>query len=218
MYDPTNSGYNRQNQTSLTPNYEPTISDNPYAYSPYDLQHTPIPPKPPHVQNKLMLSLIMVIVALVIVLAGSVIWLQYANRTTSASSNSISTSVTAQSLVQDFIKHNLPIVDITYGTPLTNRFSLYGYSGSIPEQSSASFVDPSFCHGYGCGVGGIWLGVYLTRSDAQIVYSDIIPLEGTPLPVDTTVSPATTILVNQCLIIGEPSTSQFVQIVKKDCV
>jgi hypothetical protein len=157
----------------------------------------------------------MVIVVLVIVFAGSVIWLQYANRNTSVSSNSMPTAVTAQSLEQDFIKHNLPIDQINYGTTL-NRW--FGYTGNITEQSSVSFVDPSFCGGYGCGVGSVWFGVYLTNSDAQIVYTDIERLESTPSPVETSATPSTTILVNRCLLIGEPSTSKFVQIVKNDCV
>jgi hypothetical protein len=153
----------------------------------------------------------MVIVALVIVFAGSVIWLQYANRTTSASSNSTSTLVTAQRLVQDFIQHNLPIDQITYGIKSS-------FDGNITEQSLVSFVDPSFCGGYGCGVGFVWLGVYLTSSDAQIVYADTIRLESTPLPEGTSALPSSTILINRCLLIGEPSTSHFVQIVKNDCV
>ena len=49
MYNPPNPGYNTQNQTRLTPNYELTVSDNPYDHPPYDLQH--IPPPPPK-QNK----------------------------------------------------------------------------------------------------------------------------------------------------------------------
>lgn len=215
MYNPTNPGYSRQDQTRLTPNYEPTVLDNPYARSPYDLQNIPTPPKPPYKHNKLVLSLVLVIIALVIVIAGSVIWLQYANRTTSASSNSTSTQVTAQSLVQDFIKHNLPIDQINYGTKLNQWFA---YSGNITEQSSVSFVDPSFCNGYGCGMGSVWLGVYLTSSDAQIVYADIQRLESTPSPVETSALPENTILVNQCLVIGEPNPSQFIQIVKNDCV
>ncbi len=123
--------------------------------------------------------------------------------------------VTAQSIVQDFIKHNLPIDQIPYGTKLNQWF---GYSGNITVQSSVSFVDPSFCGGYGCSVGSVWLGVYLTSSDAQIVYTDVERLESTPLPVGTSATPGNTILVNRCLLIGEPSASQFVQIVKNDCV
>jgi hypothetical protein len=211
MYNPTNPGYSTQNQTRVTPNYEPTVSDNPYASSPYDLQNVPTPPKPPHAYNRLVLSLVMVIVALVIVFAGSVIWLQYANKTTSVSSSSTPTPVTAKSIVQDFIKHNLPIDQITYGAK-------FGYTGVITEQSSASFVDPSFCGGHACGVGFVWLGVYLTSSDTQIVYTNFERLESTPLPVETSALPSTTILINRCLLIGEPSTSQFVQIVKNDCV
>ncbi len=211
MYNPTNPGYGRQNQTRFIPNYEPTVLDNPYARSPYDLQNIPTPPKPPHKHNRLVLSLVLVIIALVIVIAGSVIWLQYANRTTSASSNSTSTPVTAQSIAQDFIKHNLPIDQITYGTKS-------GYDGNITEQSSVSFIDPSFCGGYACGVGYVWLGVYLTSSDAQIVYTDVERSESTPSPVETSATPSTTILVNRCLIIGEGPKSQFVQIVKNDCV
>ena len=153
----------------------------------------------------------MIIVALVIVFAGSVIWLQYVNRATSAASNALSTPVTAQRIVQDFIKHNLPIDQITYGIKSA-------YSGNITEQSSASFIDPSFCGGYGCGVGYVWLGVYLTSSDAHIVYTDLMRQESTPLPVESSATPDKTIFVNRCLLIGEPSTSQFVQIVKKDCV
>jgi hypothetical protein len=34
MYNPTKPGYGAQNQTSFTPNYELTVSNNPYANSP----------------------------------------------------------------------------------------------------------------------------------------------------------------------------------------
>lgn len=73
MYHPTNSGYGGQDQTRLTPNYEPTISDNPYSYSPYDLQNVPPPPKPPHVKNKTVFTLVIIIVVLLVVMSGLVL-------------------------------------------------------------------------------------------------------------------------------------------------
>jgi hypothetical protein len=79
MYNPTNPGYSTQNQTRITPNYEPTISDNPYASSPYDLQKVPTPPKPPHVKNKIIFALGVVIVVLLVVISGLVFGLVYVN-------------------------------------------------------------------------------------------------------------------------------------------
>ena len=73
MYHPTNPGNSSQNQTRLTPNYEPTISDNPYSYSPYDLQNVPPPPKPPHVKNKTVFTLVVTIVVLLVVMSGLVL-------------------------------------------------------------------------------------------------------------------------------------------------
>ena len=73
MYHPTNPGNSSQNQTRLAPNYEPTISDNPYSYSPYDLQNVPPPPKPPHVKNKTVFTLVVTIVVLLVVMSGLVL-------------------------------------------------------------------------------------------------------------------------------------------------
>src|SRR5260370_33344281 len=72
MYDPTKPGYHTHNQTRIPPNYEPTIPDNPYSYSPYDLQNIPIPPKPPHVQNKVAFALAVALVVLLVVMSGLV--------------------------------------------------------------------------------------------------------------------------------------------------
>lgn len=73
MYHPTSPGNSSQNHTRLTPNYEPTISDNPYSFSPYDLQHIPPPPKPPHVKNKTVFTLVIIIVVLLVVMSGLVL-------------------------------------------------------------------------------------------------------------------------------------------------
>ena len=77
MYNPTNTGYSAQNQTRFTPNYELTVSDNPYASSPYDLQNVPTPPKPPHVQKKVVFALVVAIVVLLMVMSGLLFGLVY---------------------------------------------------------------------------------------------------------------------------------------------
>src|SRR5260221_3359377 len=72
MYDPTTPEYHTHNQKRIPPNYELTIPDNPYSYSPYDLQNIPIPPKPPHVQNKVAFALAVALVVLLVVMSGLV--------------------------------------------------------------------------------------------------------------------------------------------------
>jgi hypothetical protein len=127
MYNPTNPGYSTQNQTRITPNYEPTISDNPYASSPYDLQKVPTPPKPPHVKNKIIFALGVVIVVLLVVISGLVFGLVYVNNkiagniptpgpTVVATTSILSTPIQTALRVVDSISHCV-LQQLVYSQP-----------------------------------------------------------------------------------------------------
>jgi hypothetical protein len=173
MYNPTNPGYSSQNQTRLTPNYEPTVSDNPYASSPYDLLKVPTPPKPPHVENKVAFALGVVIVVLLVVISGLGLGLVYVSNKlavnvptpapTVVPANSILSSptqaptkqtqnisgYTAKDIIKDFCQSGQKDVcddgSVSYDGSLW-EFSNYTLQTDVTPTSSAQFVDFSRCH------------------------------------------------------------------------
>ena len=203
MYNPTNPGYSTQNQTRITPNYEPTISDNPYASSPYDLQKVPTPPKPPHVKNKIIFAMGVVIVVLLVVISGLVFGLVYVNNkiagniptpgptvvaTTSILSTPIQTPTkqtqssggyTAVDIIKDFCTAGQRNVcdsgGVSSGGSLW-RFSNYTLQTDINPTSSAQFVDFSRCHTT-CAyseIQSVWIGVYANIEETAGASNEVL--------------------------------------------
>ena len=174
MYNPTKPGYGAQNQTSFTPNYELTVSNNPYANSPYDLQNIPIPPKPPHEQKKVILALGMIIIILLVVISGLVVGLIYVSNSKApmnqvAATRTLPTQApatravsqptqipttqnnagyTATDIIKDLCNAGQNDVcdsgRVSYGGSLWS-FSNYTLQTDVNPASSAQFVDTSRC-------------------------------------------------------------------------
>ena|SRR5258708_2671720 len=174
MYDPTKPGYHTHNQTRIPPNYEPTIPDNPYSYSPYDLQNIPIPPKPPHVQNKVVFALAVALVVLLVVISGLVGGLIYVSNSKApmnqvAATRTLLTQApatravsqpaqipttqnnagyTATNIIKDLCNAGQNDVcdsgRVSYGGSLWS-FSNYTIQTDVNPASSAQFVDTSRC-------------------------------------------------------------------------
>jgi hypothetical protein len=202
MYNPTNPRYSTQNQTRFTPNYEPTVSDNPYASSPYDLQNIPTPPKPPHVKNKVVFASGVVIVVLLVVMSGLVFGLIYVSNklvvnvptrvptvvaTTSRllSPTQAPTKQTQNSgryAAKDIIKGfcntgQNDVCDsgrVSYGGSLW-EFSSYTLQTDVNPTSSVQFVDFSRCH-TSCAYSelqSVWIGVYASVDDMIRVFGEV---------------------------------------------
>ena len=216
MYNPTNPGYSTQNQTRFTPNYEPTISDNPYASSPYDLQKIPPPPPPPRQSNQGLLVTLVSVSCLVLVLVGAfvVVYVHSMSGSTQATHSTVQ-PFDATSIIRDFQAHGLPLDQLHYGTAI-NQFVGSGYDTVITTQSSALFVDPSFCTGP-CDVGSVWLGVYNSPVDAQSEYDGLVSYRNSLKDGPGPGALASLVQSGRCVLIGEPATSEYAAILRSVC-
>lgn len=238
MYDPTKPGYNTQNQTRIPPNYEPTIPDNPYSYSPYDLQNIPTPPKPPHVQNKVAFALAVAIVVLLVVISGLVFGLVNMSnklavnaptpvptvvKVTSVLSSPTqvptnqtqnSSGYTAQDLLHDFINAGASVY-----LPHNNETLWYwsGHAFYVKEHalSSVTFGDIEGCIG-GCTPGQVGLWVYSNPDIAINVQDEVIQDEAN----GNVIGPfgyITPYVSGRCLLLTNVPDSIYKQIVQERC-
>ncbi len=122
----------------------------------------------------------------------------------------------AKAIIHDFQAHGLPLDQLQYGATI-NDYVGKDYVTVITLQSSAMFIDPSFCNGP-CGVGSVWLGVYNSPVDAQsednhlVAYRDGEQQQG--MPVGTL---SALVQTGRCVLIGELATSEYVAILRSDC-
>jgi hypothetical protein len=118
---------------------------------------------------------------------------------------------TASTIVQDFLKDNLPVVQPNYSQDLN------AYVGrqvtTVPTQSKVSFIDPTLCNGP-CDFGGTWLGVYNSVTDAETAYNDIknFNIYNANTPYVLTASQH-----GRCILVGQPPTSAYVLVINTDC-
>lgn len=192
-------------------------------YNPYE-SISPYPPPPTKSRAKHII-LVSVMVALVIV--SSLLTLVISNYKNSSNSaianhaNSIgvtpsptqNVNYTAETIVRAFQAQGLPTDGLQYNEYLNPE------NQPIQAQSSASFVDPSYCGVISCGEGYVWLGVFSTVVDAQSAYNSIKSLI---LQDWQNRQPAGSAIFNswhgRCVLQGESATSVYVLIVNRDCI
>jgi hypothetical protein len=242
MYNPTTPGYNTQNQTRFTPNYEPTVSDNPYASSPYDLQKAPTPPKPPPPRqgNKGILVALISVSCLTVLLFGGLLltMIHFSSNPGPAqatptlaftSTPAPKQDYTATDIVNDFIAHHLvvdslqygrTIYDFTSGTYVTSSANLQG--SAIDLQSSATFYGPSPCTGPCSANSGIGVWVYKNVDDAKSTYNDvqqdISNCMTNPPDVGFPDCPDGVLLRGRCVLLGYKPLGSYADIVDTDCI
>lgn len=176
MYDPTKPGYHTHNQTRIPPNYEPTIPDNPYSYSPYDLQNIPLPPKPPHVQNKvafaLAVALVVLLVVIIMLLAVSASFATGKLTSTTGKGADNKPTVMPTAIRETVTKDTASVLmkaiisagfnkDAADNYPYTDWTCCQYY----PEGGAYAFYDYNWCPGD--GPGGCWVHIAVFNSHIE---------------------------------------------------
>ncbi len=154
---------------TVYPNYESTVqvpgTGNPYLRNPY--QDVPsIPPPPPKQGHKWLLVALLILSCLVVILGGTLFAVMLGSsqpgspQPTPAPQTAFPSArpYDAKAIIHDFQAHGLPLDQLQYGGTI-NDYVGKDYVTVITLQSSAMFIDPSFCNGP-CDVGSVWLGVY----------------------------------------------------------
>ncbi len=204
--DPTK--YHRPLEPTQAVHYNPYEPTSPYG-------DIPIPPPPPVPRsNRRWVVFGVCIVVLLTVLGGGLGALLGAAhsvaRTTSTPTvattpPTVPVTPTAQSIIQDFQSQGLPTDHLSYGMALS-QWTGYpqspGYASVIDEQSSATFVDPSFCGGP-CDAGSVWLGVYNSTGDAQIEYRNFLDWNSQQAQQGPAMNAGLINQVGLCLLVGE---------------
>jgi hypothetical protein len=225
---------------------EPTQQANPYEYtSPYyDLPDIPPPPPPMKKKHHTFLWVVFGLLLVLILVLTSFIGVQQYERSSSNARTAVpttlsaqptiatkptiqptlqptkNTSYTAQSIVADFQAHDLPTDNLHYNK------SLYQFLGNdiginVKEQSSATFIDTSICNSICYSeTNQIWLGIYTTSTDAEIAEHETASLVSWQMRTSNGAGPVSAyynIQLGKCLILNEPQTSVYVQILKQDC-
>ena len=204
---------------TVYPNYERTVqvpgTGNPYLKNPY--QDVPsIPPPPPKQGHKWLLAALLILSCLVVVLGATLLAVMLRSPQPSSAQPTPARPYDAKAIIHDFQAHGLPLDHLQYGATL-NDYMGTGYMTVVTLQSSAMFIDPSFCNGP-CGVGGVWLGVYNSSVDAQnednhlVAYRDGEQQQG--MPVGTL---SMLVQTGRCVLIGELATSEYAAILRSDC-
>jgi len=219
------------------PAIEPTQpANNPYEYTLpyYGLPDIPPPPPPMKKKHHTFLWIVFGLLLVLILASMSFIGVQQYERSSSNARTAVPTtlptqptmqpasqptknvSYTAQSIIADFQTHGLPTDNLSYGMTL-NQFLGNG-DINVDEQSSAEFVDPSFCTGP-CGAGSVWMGVYPTANDAEIAEKDIAAYVAwqSQIPGPGLGAASVSNQFGRCIMLGEALTSAYVQIIKQDC-
>ncbi len=238
MYNPTTPGYNTQNQTRFTPNYETTVSDNPYASSPYDLRKVPTPPKPPpppRQGNKGLLVALISVSCLTVLLFGGLLLTMIHFSSNPGPAQATPTlaltatpapkqDYTATDIVNDFISHHLVVDSLQYGRTIYDLTSATYSTNYVRLQSSATFYGPITCTG-ACSAPGlsaeIGLWVYWNASDARSTYNDvqqdISNCMTNPPDVGFPNCPSEIVLHGRCLLLGGSQLGLYAAIVDTDC-
>jgi hypothetical protein len=204
---------------TVYPNYERTVqvpgTGNPYLRNPY--QDVPsIPPLPPKQGHKWLLVTLFILSCLVVVLGTTLLAVLLGGSQPSSTQSTSARPYDAKAIIHDFQAHGLPLDQLQYGATI-NDYVGKDYVTVITLQSSAMFIDPSFCNGP-CGVGSVWLGVYNSPVDAQsednhlVAYRDGEQQQG--MPVGTL---SALVQTGRCVLIGELATSEYVAILRSDC-
>ena len=176
MYDPTKPGYHVSNQTWLPSNFEPTTPENPYSYSPYDLQSIPTPPKPPHIKNKVVYSMAAVIVVLLVVIVMLLIALNYLATgksipTTGKDANTkptITSTVTVQTTIKDSASVLMKdIISAGFNKDAKDNYLYTDWTCCqyYPEGGAYAFYDYTWCPGD--GPGGCWVHIAAFNSHLE---------------------------------------------------
>lgn len=212
---------------TVYPNYESTVqvpgTGNPYLRNPY--QDVPsIPPPPPKQGHKWLLVALLILSCLVVILGGTLFAVMLGSsqpgspQPTPAPQTAFPSArpYDAKAIIHDFQAHGLPLDQLQYGGTI-NDYVGKDYVTVITLQSSAMFIDPSFCNGP-CDVGSVWLGVYSSPVDAQSEYNGLVAYRSGEqqqgMPVGTLVALVQT---GRCVLIGELATSEYVAILRSDC-
>ncbi len=204
---------------TVYPNYERTVqapgTGNPYLRNPY--QDVPsIPPPPPKQGHKWFLVTLFILSCLVVVLGTTLLAVMLGGSQPSSTQSTSARPYDAKAIIHDFQAHGLPLDQLQYGATI-NDYVGKDYVTVITLQSSAMFIDPSFCNGP-CDVGSVWLGVYNSPVDAQsednhlVAYRDGEQQQGMPIGTLSAL-----VQTGRCVLIGELATSEYVAILRSDC-
>ena len=210
------------------PTYKKSGNANPYEYyNPYSGQPD-MPPPPPKVKHPIKWRIVVICAFIVVLVAASLIGVfTLASHTytsvqvtptkvpsvipTTATTQIPTQQYSVSTIVQDFLADNLPVVQPNYSQNL-NTF-VGKQVTNVSTQSEVSFIDPTLCNGP-CDVGGAWLGVYNSLTDAETADNDVknFNIYNSNTPYVLTASQH-----GRCILVGQPPTSAYVLVINTVC-